>query len=202
MLFGCRWRKWLPKHLQKVSDVLFKLDQKMDSEERMRRVALLCCHCLRNVAFYRAGWNHGQIRVARQFWICANSNFIDSAVLEWCKLFAERDGKHHWRRVVADPDVFITGLCAALGMTQKQFRNYSASVQRYRNKFVAHLDDGRVMHVPRMRIVRKSAAYLYNHLRSDPAAERYLADARQSASEFYSVMYRHAYLEYQREIKQ
>lgn len=171
----------------------------MNNEERLRRVVILCCHCLRNVAFYRAGWKQGQIRVARQFWVNANGNFIDTAVLEWCKLFAEWDGKHHWRRVVADRDAFITGLCTALGMSRKQFRNYAASVQRYRNKFVAHLDEERVMHIPRMRVARKSAAYLYNHLRNDPLAKQCLADARQSASEFYAVMYRHAYQEYQRE---
>ena len=168
----------------------------MQHENRARRALILCCHCLRNLAFYRAGWKHGHIRVARQFWVNANGNFLDTSVLEWCKLFAEWDGKHHWRRVVPDRRAFVVGLCATLRITSKQFRNYAISVQRYRNKFVAHLDEEPTMYIPRMRLIRKSAAYLYDHLRNDPTTQPYLQDVRHSSAQFYAVMYRHAWGEY------
>lgn len=170
----------------------------MKRSERLRRTAILCCHCLRNLAFYRAGWSHARLRVRRQFWVNANGNFIDIAVLEWCKLFAEHDGKHHWKRLVADRPTFIAGLCERLGMSAKQFRNYATGIQRYRNKFVAHLDEEHVMQIPRMRVARKATVYLYEYLLRDPEAKTYLADAQHSASEFYSVMYRHAHEEYRR----
>jgi len=96
----------------------------MDRPERLRRVALVCCHCLRNVAFYRAGWRGGNLLMQHQFWINANSNALDVAVLEWCKLFAEYHGKHHWRNVVLNPAAFISGLCAALNVSVDQFQNY------------------------------------------------------------------------------
>ncbi len=133
-----------------------------------------------------------------QFWINANSNALDVAVLEWCKLFAEYHGKHHWRNVVLNPAAFISGLCAALNVSVDQFQNYEVSVRRHRNKFVAHLDEEHVMDIPRMRIVRKSTSYLFNHLRNDDLGKQCLADAPTSAVEHYSVMYRQARQEYTR----
>lgn len=170
----------------------------MTRSERLRRVAILCCHCLRNIAFYRAGWEHRHVRVGRQFWVNANGNFLDIAVLEWCKLFAERDGKHHWKRIVPDRASFIIGLHEHLGFSPKQFQSYVSGVLRYRNKFVAHLDEERTMHIPQMRPARKAAAFLYDYLLRDPEARSCLADANLCASEFYAVMYRHAHDEYGR----
>lgn len=170
----------------------------MNHEQRIRRVAILCCHCLRNIAFYRAGWQHGNLRINRQFWVNANGGFLDAAVLEWCKLFAERDGQHHWRRIVSNHAAFSNGLYAHLGISQKEFRNYAKPILRYRNKFVAHLDEELVMQIPRMRLARKSAAYLYDYLLNDPTAKTCLKDARHSASEYYAIMYRLAHQEYHR----
>jgi hypothetical protein len=172
----------------------------MTHEERIRRVAIVCCHCLRNIAFYRAGWKQKKLRVRRQFWVNANGNFLDTAVLEWCKIFTDRNGKHHWKRVVSNHSSFAAGLFAHLGMTKKEFANYARPILQYRNKFVAHLDDERVANIPRLRMALRSAAYLYDHLRSDPIAKQYLPEAQLSASEFYAIMYRHAYQEYDRGI--
>lgn len=170
----------------------------MNNEERIRRVAILCCHCLRNIAFYRAGWKEGSHRTTRQFWVNANGNSLDIAVLEWCKLFADRNGKHHWRRVITDHPSFGAGLYARLGMSKREFENYAKPILRYRNKFIAHLDEERVAHIPRMRMALRSTAYLYDHLRNDLISQKFLPDARHSASEFYAIMYRHAYQEYRR----
>lgn len=170
----------------------------MDHEERIRRVAILCCHCLRNIAFYRAGFWRGNIRIKRQFWVNANGSFLDTAVLEWCKLFAERDGRHHWRKIVSNHSAFAQGLYARLGISKREFENYAKPILRYRNKFVAHLDEERVMHIPNMRLALKSSAYLYDYLLNDPIAKKCLTDAQQSAVQYYKIMYRHACQEYRR----
>lgn len=172
----------------------------MNPEERISRVAILCCHCLRNLAYYRAGWRGQRIRVQRQFWINANGGFLNTAVLEWCKLFAERDGQHHWRSIVNDHSAFADGLYAYLRISKKEFKNYAKSVLRYRNKFVAHLDEECVMHIPHMRLARKCAAFLYDYLLNDPTSKLCLPDANYSAASYYAIMYRHAYQEYFRGI--
>lgn len=140
---------------------------------------------------YRAAWRNGQPRVGRQFWINANGNALDIAVLEWCKLFADKDGKHHWRRLIDDQQSFRSDLCDALHMSPYEFKAYVKSVLHYRNKFVAHLDEEAVMHVPATKVLRKSAAFLFERLRNDATNEQHLADAP-SAQAHYTWMFRHA----------
>jgi hypothetical protein len=169
----------------------------MTRDKRLRRVAILCCHCLRNIAIYRAGWRGKALRVRIQFWINANSNCIDIAVLEWCKLFTERDGKHHCKAVISDRDKFRVGLEKEMGISWDQFRLYAIDVLEYRDTFVAHLDDEDTMYPPRLRLMRKSAAYLYRYLLSNEATPGLLAEAR-PLTEFYSTFYRHAREQYAR----
>lgn len=171
----------------------------MNRCERTRRTALVCCHCLRNVAFYRAGWRGGHIRRQHQFWISANSAFLDAAVLEWSKIFGEWNAKHHWRKLVPDEALFRTSLLLELSMSEKSFARYVACIRKYRDKFVAHLDEELVMYIPHMRIARKSVAFLFNYLRHHQTLGAYLLDAPSSAGQFYKAMYCHAYSEYRGE---
>jgi hypothetical protein len=85
------------------------------------RVAIVCCHFLRNLAFYRAGWQYDTYlrershRTPDQFRVNANSNSLDICVLEWCKLFGEKRtrGKNHWLHVAEgvgfEPTVPVKG---------------------------------------------------------------------------------------------
>jgi hypothetical protein len=173
-------------------------DPQLTERQRVRRVAILCRHCLRNIAFYRAGWERGRVRlrVERQFWMGANGAFLDIAVLEWCKLFTENNGKHHWKAIVADATKFRKGLRASLGFSGGEFEKYARTVLHYRDKFVAHLDDELKMQFPFMWPARRSAAYLYDFLLNDPALAVHLNDFTHSAREFYRLMYAHAYREH------
>jgi hypothetical protein len=173
-------------------------DPPLTERQRVRRVAILCRHCLRNIAFYRAGWKRGRVRlrVEREFWSGANGNFVDIAVLEWCKLFTEHKGKHHWKAIVADATAFRKGLRARLGLSGGEFGKYARTVLHYRDKFIAHLDDDLKMRIPILWPARKSAAYLYDHLLSDPALAVHLDDFNQLARDFYRSMYTQAHHEY------
>lgn len=115
---------------------------------------------------------------------------MDIAVLEWCKLFAEKNGKHHWRRVVTNKDEFLYKLFQRLKMSPEEFRAVSFSVYKYRNKFVAHLDNENIMNIPYSRFIRSSTAILYDTLISDSAFREHLMDAPRSALEQYSYFYR------------
>jgi hypothetical protein len=177
----------------------------LTERDRVRRVAILCRHCLRNIAFYRAGWKRDRqrMRVDRQFWRFANGAFLDVAVMEWCKLFTERQtsrgGRHHWRAVIlADQTGFMGGLCVRLGVTEADFQNYARSVVRYRNKFVAHLDNEPTAYIPFMWAARSSAAFLHDYLRGDTALAEHIPDFTHSAARYYSIMYRDAWYEHTR----
>lgn len=80
----------------------------MNGGTRHRYSALLCTQFVRNLAYYRAGWKERQAAFPQtEMWATINSNFLDIAVLEWCKLFADQGARHHWRKVVVDPGSFL-----------------------------------------------------------------------------------------------
>jgi hypothetical protein len=107
----------------------------------------LCVYFARNLAYYRAG-RTGLTNASPEFWITANSNFIDMAVLEWCKLLGDRSAKHFWANVVADPPRFKDMMLSHLGMTADEFDAYIKEMRTYRDKVLAHLDDLPVMDIP------------------------------------------------------
>lgn len=122
-------------------------NERLSRRERLRRVVLLCAHFARNIAYYRAGI--GRLKKAGpQFWITANANFIDTAVVEWCKPLGDVKGRHFWANVIADTSGFESAMLGHVGLTAAEFAAYIDEMRTYRDKFLAHLDDLRVMAVP------------------------------------------------------
>ena len=98
------------------------------------------------------------------FWREAHANFIDICVLDWGKLFADKKGEHHWRRVVDDHARFEADLYTTLGITAAEFAELIAKVTRYRNKFVAHLDQERMMFLPMLELPKTAIAFLHERV--------------------------------------
>ena len=119
----------------------------MTRRDRLRRVVLLCVHFSRNLAYYRAG--HDRLTNASpSFWITIDGNFLDMAVMEWCKLFGDQKGRHSWVKVVTDPSRFEAELLSHLGIGPRELEGDVNEMRIYRNKFLAHLDDLPVMDIP------------------------------------------------------
>ena len=137
----------------------------MTRRERLRRIAILCHNCARNVAYYRAGRHEGRtvFDEARNIFATINSNFLDIAVMEWCKLF-DHGEEHGWGKVISDGDAFKTGLLTDLGIDEAEWNAYFKKMRTYRDKFLAHLDREKVMYPPQMDIARASVIYYYNYL--------------------------------------
>lgn len=148
---------------------------------------ILCCHFLRNLAFYKAGWRRGVCIRKDQFWVTANGNFLDHCVLEWCKLFGDERGKHYWRKVIMDQGGFLDGLLKALKLTEAEFASYADEMRTYRDKFVAHLDLDEVMQIPRLRLARKSVSYLHDYVLSHEDDGGFFPEAPPKAARFYSL---------------
>lgn len=157
----------------------------MTRRQLLRRVGILCCHFLRNLAFYKAGWSRGKATFQGQFWTNANGNFLDICVLEWCKLFGDKRGKHYWRKVITDQPAFFGGLLNAINLTEPEFDAYVEEMKTYRDKFVAHLDAEEVMHIPNLRVARKSLSFLYGYLFANEEQDGCFHDAPPKASNFY-----------------
>lgn len=158
----------------------------MQEQTRARRTALLCLYCVGNIAGYRAGWTQEEpksLRIGRDFWVRANGNFLDIAVLEWCKLFAERDGKHHWKRCLLPS--FRQDLLEGLATTPEQFKKSLKVIKAYRDKHVAHLDDVSASVYPGTEFMLCSVRLLYQALVTKAEQSGHLDDAPTSVENFY-----------------
>jgi hypothetical protein len=142
----------------------------LSKKDRLRRVVLLCANFVRNLAYYRAGKGHHGLPLLDKrakhasFWRQVNSDCIDICVLDWCKLFADRQGEHHWRKIVEDATAFKAALLHHVGLTAADFDAYIQTMKTYRDKFVAHLDQEREMNIPDMTVAQTSLWLLHSHL--------------------------------------
>jgi hypothetical protein len=153
-------------------------DVPLTREERLRRVVLVCCDFIRNLAFFRAGREHGRHLLnpsveTASFWRQVDSNCIDMCVLEWCKLFSDKQppwdkldksGQHHWEKIVSDPLRFSVDLQRCLGMDADAFNTRLGKVRYYRNNFVAHLGSDREMNIPMLDFLEKSVHFYHAHV--------------------------------------
>lgn len=153
--------------------------------EHLRRVGILCCHCLRNMSFYLSWYEAGTPFKKEQFWVNANTNFLDITVLEWCKLFGNARDKNHYSKVIVDPVQFQAGLLAKLELTDKEFAEYIKQMRTYRDKFVAHLDESNVFHVPHLGVAKESTVFLYECLLAHEAENDIFYGAPKSAADFF-----------------
>jgi hypothetical protein len=134
--------------------------------KKQQRSAQLCCHCLRNIAYYRAWWDAGKPHADSDFIVNGNGNCIDIAVLEWCKLFTSpKKEKHNFENVVNDPDNLLAAMLAHIGASNGDWDDYKETMKKYRDKYIAHWDDdpdGAMS--PVLDLAIASAAYLLDYL--------------------------------------
>jgi hypothetical protein len=148
----------------------------MERRIQLRRVVQLCCSFGRNLTFYRVGQSIAgrylleERAPSSSFWRQANSNFLDLAVLEWCKLFGDHNGQYHWRRVASDPLEFKTGLQQHLGARAGELTASITAMRRYRDKFVAHLDEDAVMEIPMLDVPQQSVQFYHRHVVANEAS--------------------------------
>lgn len=139
----------------------------------VRKLSLLCCHCVRNIAYYRVGFVNedgtGALKHQTEFGATANGNALDIAVLEWCKLFADGRAKHHWKRFVRedlDQKQFLADIYRVAGLNHDGWTRYLDKVRVYRDKFVAHLDESNLMDIPSLDVALESTFFLYAYVRA------------------------------------
>ena len=164
--------------------------------DRLRRVAILCCHFFRNMAYYRVGRIVNDINFNSNFWNTVNGNFLDVCVLEWLKLFGEKNGKQSWENVITENDVFKKDLLKTLKITEDEFSLYINQMRKYRDKFIAHLDSDKVADIPNLQIALESAIHFYNYLLANEEENDCFIDAPIEASIYYSSMQLEAQIVY------
>jgi hypothetical protein len=139
--------------------------------ERLRRVLMLCGSFVRNLAYYRAGWSEEHRHLLGMnngdFWRVVNGNFIDTCVLEWCKLFGEKKGEFHWKKIVSNPVSFKAGLLLQAGLDEYAFNKEINTFRQYRDKWVAHLDTERTGFIPALEVAKKAVWFYYARVKQE-----------------------------------
>ena len=157
----------------------------MSRNDLLRRVGILCCNFFRNMAFYRAGRVNNLHIDKSNFWNTVNGNFLDICILEWLKLFGERNGKQSWEKAITDKVLFKSNLLKSLELTEDGFNLYVLEMRTYRDKFVAHLDYDKTAQIPHLEIALKSVNYLYNYLLANEEESDCFFDAPPDALNYY-----------------
>ena len=154
--------------------------------QRLRRVGKVCCQYLQNHAYYRAGFRTTAPGRQGHFWNSVVNNSLDLCVLEFCKLFADRHGKHYWRKIVTNEAAFSIGMLVAVGMDETQFGEYIDTFKFYRDKYLAHLDEETVGDFPHLGPGKKAVSYLYDYLLKHEDEGDFFLDASATAADFYA----------------
>jgi hypothetical protein len=91
--------------------------------------------------------------------------------LDWCKLFGDKAGKHHFAKILPDPAGFMSGVLAALTMDVGAFDALARAVIHYPNKELAHADVYEAITIPELDAIIESTIQLYEALRSQSGQE-------------------------------
>ena len=133
----------------------------MDREIRLRRCLLICCQFARNLAYHRARHSANQL-IDGEFWISVDANFIDIAVLEWCKVLGDYRAQHEFNNIFQNPQFFLCNLLEYININNEDWIAYVSKVRRYRDKFLAHLDSDGEMCIPELETALKAAQFYYD----------------------------------------
>jgi len=103
------------------------------------------------------------------FWIMTTNLLMESAALEWSKVFGSRDEDTHWTRAVPSGEHKRVRelLLSSLGMDQVQWTAYRDSVVGYRNQLVAHHDlAASVAAYPKFDPALVAASFMFDQIRA------------------------------------
>lgn len=146
----------------------------VSDKDRLRRIVLLCSSFARNLAYFRAGQEKENLPLLQgrvpfsSFWRQVSGNAIDVAILDWCKLFADKNGEH-WTKLVKNRAGFETGLMRHLNITAGIFEEYAKELRLYRNKFAGHSDPEKSAEMPDMALAKSATEFLLEHITGEAA---------------------------------
>ena len=161
----------------------------MTDEGRTRRTFQLANFCIANISAYRVNWKtvaqKKELRVDNDFWKRANGTFFDMSVIEWCKLFADSKGKHHWTKTFNDRSKWKQDLLQHMSMKEEDFDCELLKIKSYRDRYVAHLDEPKSMNYPLTEVMLKSTFFLYDSLKNCASTKIHLGPIYDSAEQYY-----------------
>lgn len=137
-----------------------------------RNISLAPLHCL--MAFVQTVYVKRMIESIavepkQTFWIMVVNNLLQSAAVDWCKVFGAWSEQTHWTHVIPKDEhkAVREQLLAKLAMTSDQWDAYRSSIVSFRDQLVAHHDvDATVAAYPQYDHALIAAFHMYSDLRA------------------------------------
>lgn len=102
------------------------------------------------------------------FWIMTVNLLLDTAAIDWCKVFGSWDEDTHWTQVIPNvrhEDVRAR-LLAALRLSPEDWEAYRSSIVAYRDQIVAHHDlNATVAKHPHYDLALAAADFMFAEIR-------------------------------------
>lgn len=109
------------------------------------------------------------------------NSLFDTICIDWCKVFGNKNEKHHWRKLIERPEHeafqarFERRMRAVLTVTSPRLETFDhvsmdafvELVRGYRDKYASHLDSSsqvKQQHYPSVPVLRETAWLLYSQL--------------------------------------
>jgi hypothetical protein len=177
-------------------------ERNMTRKQHLRRVGITCLNCLRNLAYFRAAPGKNILKTKGIFWVNTHNNFLDIFVLEWCKLFGDKSGKHYWGKIITNQQSFFSSMLEKFKIDEAELEILIKEMRTYRDKFIAHLDLEPIMFIPNnLKLAQKSTEYLYNYILEKEDDGDFFNDAPSNAIVFFRNHLDYGKAEYQKAIK-
>ncbi|MEC7962622.1 MAG: hypothetical protein VX083_06100 [Pseudomonadota bacterium] len=154
-----------------------------DRREKEKRLAGVCVQFERNLVFFRFTSDFLKHPAHSEFIRTCAGSMLDVAVLEWCKMFADKNGKHHYTRVLKCKD-FEGSLLESLGHSADEFEDYTVNLKHARDKMIAHLDNYDLVNIPDLRLAERAVDFLYGALLKQIPPEAMPDELPESMSEY------------------
>lgn len=142
---------------------------------------------MKNIAYHKLLLEYKD-DLYQNYWIFSLNNFLDVAILEWCKIFGNNSQRTHWTNYVDEDDDFRRDMLKHINISSECWESYWNDVKNYRDTEVAHHESNPDRdRYPDLEIALRSSIYLYQYLINELRVLK-ISDHPDDLSEHYQVI--------------
>lgn len=94
-----------------------------------------------------------QLKTDEQFWIHSLNAFLNSAIIQWCKVFGTDSNEVHWKKAINEnyinfQKVIKDEILKNTNFSFNEWKNYHKEMRNFRNSYSAHRHTSNLPPVP------------------------------------------------------
>ncbi len=84
-----------------------------------------------------------QLKTDEQFWVHSLNSFLNSAIIQWCKIFGTDSNEVHWKKAITKDhnnfqEVIRDMILKNTNFSIDEWKNYQNKMRNFRNTYSAH----------------------------------------------------------------